>query len=130
MCYGLIGVFMKRDMDLVREILIKLSESDKELLANAFVNEQHTFNEVAYHFDIMKQANLIEANIIKTGGIRYGRAEAVKLTWDGNEFLANISSNEIWDKVKMKVAQTTGDASIAIFSKLAIDLIKMQFGLT
>lgn len=110
---------MKRDMDLVRRILIELSESDVPLDAEAFVGWSATLEKVCYHFRIMDQAGLISASVQYAGGEPYF-ARATGLTWDGNDFLAAVRSDPIWSKVKMRIAKATVDAPIEVFKAVAV----------
>lgn len=118
---------MKRDMDLVREILIALSEADDWLEASAFVSGKYSYELVGYHFKIMDEAGLVVANVTGADGNPYYHAIAKRLTWEGNEFLSTIKSEKVWAKVKAKIAKTTGDASLSIFktiaAKITTDLI-------
>lgn len=120
---------MKRDMDLVRSILIELSEASGELDAKAFVDDEHDFQNVAYHFDIMNQAGLIESSVHKAFGGEYVSASAEQLTWMGNDFLASISKNDIWKQVKLEIAKKSVDAPFSVVAALATKICASQFGL-
>ena len=91
---------MKRDIDLIREILIGLSEARGSLDASVFVNRWRSYELVAYHFEIMGEAGLIVSEITDTYESRYCNAVAYRLTWEGHELLAAVSSSTVWDKVK------------------------------
>lgn len=97
--------------------------------ASSLADEKYSIEEIAYHYDIMKQSGLIEATIIKASGGKYSTAIATMLTWSGNDFLANIESDDTWTKVKRKIAKTTGDASLSIFIELAVVIAKQTIGL-
>lgn len=112
---------MKRDMDLVRRILKDLSEASGPLNASAFVDEVTTFDEVCYHFRIMDEAGLIKATVTYAGNAPYF-AVASELTWEGNDFLASVESDTIWNKVKSRVAKATGDASFSVFKAVAVKM--------
>ncbi|MDY6065728.1 MAG: hypothetical protein SPI59_05300 [Finegoldia sp.] len=47
---------MKRDMDLIRNILLTVSESDNEVVASVFVDENNDMDKVLYNIEIMKEA--------------------------------------------------------------------------
>jgi hypothetical protein len=53
---------------------------------------------VAYHFQLLYQAGLIDANIeVVARGMLVGTAHS--LTWNGHEFLARINRDEVWERV-------------------------------
>lgn len=114
---------MKRDMDLVRRILTETEESTNPLNASVFVDERHDYNSVGYHIKIMRDARLIEATIQGADGIPYYFCQIDDLTWEGQEFLANVKNDSVWSKVKTTVAKRTGDASFSVISSLASDIV-------
>ena len=109
---------MKRDMELVRRILLELSGSSQPLDARTFVDGNTTLEEVIYHFRIMEDGGLIKASVAYAGNKPY-ICTANELTWAGNDFLASIRSNSIWSKVKTTIAKATGDASLDVIKALA-----------
>jgi hypothetical protein len=51
---------MQRDMDLVRQILLQVADSQEAVSGVSFVSENVPLSVVAYHIEIMQQAGLIE----------------------------------------------------------------------
>jgi hypothetical protein len=77
---------MKRDMDLIRDILLKLEEvPENSYLSNPPEDldlQEHSFEEVAYHLGLLIDAGLLEASQDLSGGFA-----VKKITWHGHEFL-------------------------------------------
>lgn len=113
---------MNRDMDLVRDILRELSESDGPLDASVFTDGTRTIQLVAFHFEIMREAGLIEADVSKTWGGGYAGATAKRLTWDGADLLAAISNDGLWSHVKRTIGKSIGSASLETVKALAVKL--------
>jgi len=111
---------MKRDMDLVREILITLGDSDNSIQAGTFVDDRNDFQVVAYHFDIMQQAGLVEGTTKKGFSGDYLYAEVSRLTWEGNEFLDSVQNNKVWMHVKAEIAKSAIGAPFEVVKNLAI----------
>ena len=111
---------MRRDMDLVRAILRELSESDGPLDASALADGAHDLGEVAYHLEIMEQAGLIRCTVRRAWGGEVVRASADALTWEGNDFLDAVASDNVWAKVKRAVGKTLGSASFETIKELAV----------
>lgn len=119
---------MKRDMDLVRDILCELGDSDRPLNASVFTSDVHGPSEVVYHFEIMDEAGLIKTDIERAAGGDIINARAISLTWAGNEFLASIADDDVWKNVKKTVAKKLIDAPIEVFSRLATAACMSAFG--
>ena len=124
---------MKRDMDLIRELLLRLEAlpvrrggilhitPDDETLC--FVGYDET--QVDYHLSLIREAGFIDE-----GGTRPMVGTGFRrLTWKGHEFLDDIRDPEIWKSTK---ARTKGIASVGISFvwELAKAEVKAKLGLS
>ena len=116
---------MKREMDLVRGILIAGRDAEKSLksieirsaLGKNFPDGPRWSNEqIFYHLKIMKEAELIDATLIPYGNTS-GTCTNMHVTWEGQNFLDNVRDPSIWEQVKQKA----GEASFAIIQKVALE---------
>lgn len=93
---------MKRDWDLIREVLIKfegLSPDAGWLQLNDFPSERAY--EYSYHVELLMEAGLIQGEMSKLVGRRAPQNfSAQRLTWQGHEFLDAIRSDTVWKKTK------------------------------
>ena len=114
---------MKRDMDLVRELLIKISDDN---LSEIDTNDDAT----KYHLEILQQKNYIVGVSIQqqVGGGVYCSIESARLTWDGNEFLETIKSVKIWDKIKKTLNEKGVGLTIDAIKLAASVVIKSMIG--
>lgn len=110
---------MKRDMGLVRRILMEVADSREPLSAELFTDDRHDFQEVAYHFKIMGEAGLLNATLLP-GDDGFYAAMATSLTWEGQDFLSAVSNQGVWKKVSMAIAKRTGDATFDVVKALAV----------
>ena len=112
---------MKRDMDLVRRILMELEASDYPLDASVFADGRVTVPQAAYHIEIMQQAGLIKATIARdlSGNLD---ATAESLTWNGQEFLEAVRSDVMWATVKSTIAKTVGSTTLETVKALAVKI--------
>lgn len=107
---------MKRNMDLVRSILLKVEESGNPKLRSVPAVDGSTQLEVVYHVDLLTQAGLVEATDASSNA---GRAFIeIGLTWQGHEFLENVRDPEIWRKTKAG-ATKVGSLSIGVLVDVA-----------
>ena len=91
---------MKRDMELIRQILLKAEALEFEDDEPYERYGARTPDE-AYQIALMKDAGLVDADIdTVAGGIPCG-ATIIRLTWAGHDFLDSSRDNKIW-KMAMK----------------------------
>lgn len=111
---------MRRDMDLVRAILKCAAEASGPVDARTFVSDSHDFADIAYHIEMMRDAWLIRATVWRAWEVSIVSASVDSLTWEGNDFLDAVSSDGVWSRVKVKIAQITGTASFEVVKALAV----------
>ena|SRR6478672_5051655 len=119
---------MKRDMDLIRDILLKV-EADPTLNGSRFETfedsafEGHPNQEVAYHIDL-----LFEAGFVEGFGSMDPMPAISRLTWLGHEFLNDVRDPGIWGKVKEQ-AKAVPSISLAFAWEIAKAEIKKKLHL-
>jgi hypothetical protein len=86
---------MKRDMELIRQIL---HEAEALEFQNGEPYEHYsakTYSE-AYQIALMKDAGLVDADIVTSGGGAPEAAVIFRLTWAGHDFLDSSRDSKIW----------------------------------
>jgi len=101
---------MKRDMDLVRDILIEMEKWPVDQRDHEVVVVGHTADEITYHLGLMNEAGLIKA--IDAGSFDGEAWLPVKILWAGHEFLDAARSDTVWAKAKQRALSTTGTVTI------------------
>lgn len=101
---------MKRDMDLVREILIEIEERSDFDVPYVPDIEGKTDHEIFYHIKIMHEAALIEAS--NWSGDDGPHWLAKSLTNAGHDFLDAARNETLWAKAKAKVLSSGGVLTI------------------
>ena len=120
---------MERNMDLIRDILLKVA-ADPELDGSCFKIfntadfEGHSQEEIAYHVDL-----LFEADFVKGVATLDAPAPAIsRLTWEGHEFADNIRDPGVWANVKERIKGLPGVA-ITVLAQLALAEMKKRLHL-
>lgn len=109
---------MKRDMDLVRDLLLGI-ERDPQFDGTRMLSPtkpkdlgitNHSMEEVSYHLAMLVEAGFVSG---KATGLRIGTNIPVisKLTWQGHEFLDDIRDPDIWTKT---MERTKGLTSVGL----------------
>lgn len=91
---------MKRDMDLIRLILLEIESSEYEEIEN-FNIHGCDMSSIKYNGELLLQAGLID----KFYEDSIGELNAGKLTWDGCDYLDKIRDNSVWKKTKDIITQ-------------------------
>ncbi len=114
---------MKRDMDLIRAILLKVEESD-EVLPFPFEVPEYDERLVNDHIVLLDEAGLLEAYYSEMGSGAQLVVVVRKLTWEGHEFLDAARNEGIWSEAK-EVAKKKGvDLPFKILQSLLEALLK------
>lgn len=117
---------MKRDMDLVRSILLEVEAAQRPLRIAELQTDGHSLPEVVYHVEIMRERGLIDASIVRGKGNVLLRAEVSGLTWDGQDYLDAARDERVWDKARDAIARTIGSCTFetikAVCVKAATDM--------
>jgi hypothetical protein len=112
---------MKRDMDLVRKILIACEEYAHGRAPGNLQIEGFTDEEIGYHAHLMEQAGLVRAFDISHSGSLSPQAHVVSMTWEGHEFLEAGRNENLWAKAK-EAAGSTGGMVLGVLKTVLIDL--------
>jgi hypothetical protein len=100
---------MKRDIDLVRRILMDIEACPPADGRPGYVQltiEGHSPEVVMYHVQLLGEAGLIEIQDQST--LAGTRIYPKRLTWQGHEFLDAIRKDTLWEKIKGIVLEKTG----------------------
>ena len=115
---------MKRDMNLVRQVLL---EVEKQPFTGSWIDldiEGYTPETVTYHVMILYEAGLIEAMDLSTFGGSVWKPTS--LTWEGHEFLEAARDSSRWKKATSTLLEKTGGIAIDVLKQLLLKLMTEQ----
>jgi hypothetical protein len=112
---------MKRDMNLVRQLLMVLeSAGSANLVTSLGLNV--TDQVVQYHLGM-----LVEAGLARSVGATANGDVSLRLTWQGHELLELTRNAALWDRAKHLVRERTGGLSAAalraVLTALSLDAV-------
>lgn len=114
---------MRRDWEVVREILLALERIGPGEALRSDQIQGRDAREVGYHFAIMREGGLIHMVAANSmNGAPDGIA--TRLTWDGHEFLDQIRNDTVWRKVKSVLAEKSLDGSFDILKELGTQIVR------
>ena len=88
---------MKRDPDLIRDLMLALEATDGAELLKLPCLSHHAAHKVDHHFRLLMEAGLTTAAYTSSDGRRW---IAVRLTWAGHNYLDKIRDPAIWRHTK------------------------------
>ena len=106
---------MKRDWEIIRQILVRLEESET---ANSFVNMKSfpdfDSQTVGYNMRLLDEEKCIEAVVTDSfsGDGKIAAAFAKRLTHRGHDLLDTIRNDSVWKKIKDTFASKGLDMSV------------------
>jgi hypothetical protein len=106
---------MKRDMELIRQILQNVEKLEPEGDDPYELYQANTAGE-AYQIALMKDAGLVDAEI-KTTNLVPMNATIIRLTWAGHDFLDSSRDSTIWKLAKERVIKPGASWSFSILTE-------------
>lgn len=120
---------MKRDLELMRKLLIFSEE--KESLQYVEVPPIEGYNELAikYHLVLLHDAGLLRCEPVRSStSDRVIYVLPFDLTWEGHEFLAKVKNEGVWKKIRAVVVAKGGSLAFSVVNQLAtrfaLDMVK------
>ena len=105
---------MKRDMELVRKILLAVEDHDS---AYALRIEGATKQEIDYHAHLMSQANLLTVIDDSDHSSTGQQVWITSMTWEGHEFLDAARNDTVWNRTK-EIVSKAGGATFSVWRKV------------
>lgn len=115
---------MKRDMDKVRDMLLKIESGE------ASVRTQYG-SEDAHHLRLLRDAGFIDSDMHEfplrlNGGHEEWRR--LRLTWEGSNYLDQVRDSSRWAKIKKTIIERGEPITIATVKACATMIVKGAFG--
>lgn len=112
---------MRRDMDIVRSIVLAVSDATGPISAVNGISSE----DFSSHAQLLEEAKLIEAALLPSGKRIATEAMIYRLTWSGHEFADSVRDPAIWAQTK-RGAEAAGGFTIDLLKDLAKGFIKKQ----
>jgi len=121
---------MKRDMDLVRQILLEIeaAPSQKNTGFSDKITDQFTHKEITHHIELLDDAGLIcaEATHYFDSTVDW---KIDRLTWRGHEFLDAARDQNRWDQAKRTISEKGGSLTFDVLKAVLSQLARQAVGL-
>lgn len=94
---------MKRDLNLVREILLWANEQKEFAFYANPVLKDYTDDQISYHVYLMEQAGLVIAHNHQTIHDSGPNKILFCVTWDGHDFADAAKNDALWKKAALTI---------------------------
>jgi hypothetical protein len=119
---------MKRDMDLVRDILLKAESIPAGPPILYRVGEVEDLV-LLHHLEMLIEAGLLRGKISRSQGSRGDVIGISGLTWEGHEWIETVRSDRVWDETKATLAANDGALTYELAKAVAMRIQRVRLGL-
>jgi hypothetical protein len=120
---------VKRDMDLIRKMLLAIENSPSGYAPDVLTIEGYTPDQIGYHAFLMLEAGLVDGSDITDSGSSGPEALITRLTWKGHEFAEAARDESRWTKAMGIVKEKGGTITMDVLKELLTSLMRATLGL-
>ncbi|WP_353106222.1 DUF2513 domain-containing protein [Acetoanaerobium noterae] len=121
---------MKRNLDLIRHILLTIEESEKPRLTGIdFENENFDSKQISYHIQLLIDSSYIEASSFSSIGQGFPDFIVRRITNQGHDFIDSIRDNNVFVETKNNLLKVGGSASFEIVKSVATKVLEHYLGI-
>jgi hypothetical protein len=113
---------MKRNMDLIRSLLLELEGEPVDL-------SEYSDEQLIYHKAMLKDAGLAHGGVALDGSGRPCAAELTHLSWQGHEFISASRNNTVWNKAMTTTREKGVSVTFTVLQSLLESIIKSSLGI-
>lgn len=120
---------MKRDLDLIRKLLLAMEAQEHGLIQEELTVEGYAQEQIGFHFYLIGEAGL--AKVVEDTNLQSQSPSAfpLNLTWAGYEFLEAAKDETLWGKAKTHLIKPTGGIAFGILVEWLKAEAKIRLGL-
>lgn len=120
---------MKRDLDLVRQVLLQIEALPAGPPAQYRTSEIDDPVLLA-HFELVIAAGLVNGKIARSQGTRGDVISISGLTWEGHEWIEMVRSQVAWNEIKSTLLENGGVLTYELTRAVAMRKLRTRLGLT
>jgi len=119
---------MKREMDLVRKLVLAIEDSPHAFVGSLNV-QGATEEQIGYHAYLLVDAGLaegVDATDMESSGPEY---QITHLTWAGHDFADACRNDDVWNKATRTISEKVGSVTFDVFKQVLVSFAKTAIGL-
>nr|DAU42065.1 MAG TPA: Transcriptional regulator, MarR/EmrR family, emrR, transcriptional regulator, DNA-binding [Caudoviricetes sp.] len=118
------AVNMKRDMAIIREILLQCEQARSGFDLSSVCTSQDERDLYAYHVQLLDDGGYIIANVKRTAGGHAITVYIERMTWAGTELLESLRNESVFKETMKRLAKTAGVFSVSLVQSIAAEELK------
>ena len=119
---------MKRDLDLVRQLLLQIEALPAGPPAQYRTSEIEDPVLLA-HFELVLASGLVNGKIARSQGARGDVISISGLTWEGHEWIEMVRSATVWNETKATLLDDAGALTYELTKVVADRILRARLGL-
>ena len=119
---------MKRDIDLVRKILLAIEASERPLDSTLIRIGGYTHDNLTEHMRLMHEAGLIEGIAAYSIEHRLKWVE-LRLTWSGHDFIDAARNESVWSESLTVIRGQIGTVAFSVLKDVLMDVSRAVLGI-
>jgi hypothetical protein len=119
---------MKRDLDVVRQIMLQI-EAHPVTPPVQFRTGELEDPVLLAHLQMMITAGLVNGKVSQSTGARGDVIVISGLTWEGHEWIEIVRDPEVWHETKTTLMENGGALSFELSKAVATRILRMRLGL-
>lgn len=120
---------MRRDLDLIRKLILAVEDRDAEYWVPAIEIEGYTPQQIGYHSYLIADAGLAKGIDVSTLDDMLPNWQLSHLTSAGHDFADAARSDSTWSKATTIVKDKGGGFTIDILKQVLVRVVKNTLGL-
>jgi len=124
---------MKRNMDLVRAILLTMDQHEHGFAPPGFTIAGYDDEVIGHHVYLMGQGELLVTVTTTVTTTAFGGSSPVAMpitiTWKGHDFLDAVRNETVWSKVKIQLKDRGISLPFTLLQDLALKILAAHIGL-
>ncbi len=120
---------MKRDMELVRKMILAVEDSPTGYAPDDLRIDGYTDDQLAYHAYLAIEGGLAKGAITTHMGSSSPSGQIVSLTWEGHDFAATAREDSRWRRAMRIIQEKGAGATIDIVKDVLLRLTRGDLGL-
>jgi hypothetical protein len=120
---------VKRNIDLVRAILLALEAHESGFAPDPFTVAGYDQETIQHHVWLMAQGDLVTAHDVTAQGDASPVALPGSITWAGHDFLDTVRNDKVWRKLKAELKDRGLSLPFSLLQALALKIAASLAGL-
>ncbi len=120
---------MKRDLDLIRKLVLAVEDLPTGTALEDFELEGYTPEQIGYHSYLAVDAGLAKGIDVQSQADTSPNWQILHLTSAGHDFAAAARSETTWNKAKELVVSKGGSATLEVVKQVLVAVIKQGLGI-